>query len=123
MAAKGELKAVAGVVVADPLATHGDIRAPSIKAVLAAAALTLGGVEEVGAIMGVEEQAMAAVLWAEEAGDLAMSAAARALEVPRCFKAPRGPAPVQCCPRRPLSLAMYLGWAWAQRGRTRRLCL
>ena len=58
MAAKGELKAVAGVVVADPLATHGDIRAPSIKAVLAAAALTLGGVEEVGAIMGAEEAAL-----------------------------------------------------------------
>ena len=54
----------------------------------------------------------------QEVGDLVMSAAVRTLEVPRCCKAPRGPAPVQCRPRRPLSPATCLGWAWARRGRT-----
>ena len=41
-----------------------------------------------------------------EEEDLDMLVAVRTLEVPRCCKAPRGPAQVQCCPRRPLSLAM-----------------
>ena len=56
MVARGELRAVAGVV-ALALATHWDTRARSIKAVMAAAARTLGEAEEVGAILEAEEEA------------------------------------------------------------------
>ena len=54
----------------------------------------------------------------QEVGDLVMWAAVRTLEVPRCCKAPRGPAPVQCRPRSLLSPATCLGWVSARRGRT-----
>ena len=69
-----------------------------------------------------EEVLLLAIL-VQAAVGLVMSVAARTLEGPRCCKAPRGPAPVQCYPNRPLSLAMWLGWAWGRRGRTRLLCL
>ena len=72
------------------------------------------------AITEVEGAAFLIGLLVEEVVVLDMLVAVRTLEVPRFCKAPRGPAPVQCCPRRPLLLAMWLGWAWAQRGRTRR---
>ena len=75
------------------------------------------GVEEVVvAITEVEGAAFLIGLLVEEVVVLDMLVAVRTLEVPRFCKAPRGPAPVQCCPRRPLSQAMWLELAWARRG-------
>ena len=55
-----------------------------------------------------EEVLLLAIL-VQAAVGLVMPVAVRILEVHRSYKAPRGPAPVQCCPHRHLLLAMWLG--------------
>ena len=54
--------------------------------------------------------------------DLATLVVVRTLAMPQCCKARRVAAPLQCCPLRPRSPDMFLGWAWDRRVRTQERC-